>query len=803
MAKAKRRKPAPKKAPMITVQDEVKAPVKDSQGEDILYVENKRVRTDGSEPIPKRRRTSAKPRGPIVLAGPNGAAGRPNMDSAPGEGDAIRAEMEDADVRTKFAASLRSRAEGDFTRDVTQTERNKRNKFIVESLQATDPKAQKKRTVRKIERGIQTAKDKKFGITPERHEVYAAVRAKKITADQGKELLKPSPELTKKELGKVIRGALASEKTPTPKNTSVNRRGMTLINTATVSQSGTAPGGAPARPVGNDAGGQKVKVGPGMGAPLAVDPKTGKAPARRVMRPKRDILADRRRRKNKTPRLGTSNFDPNSSLVMGNRPDSDLVRERDRGQRKSKKGVNAASLVTAEQKQTYRSSLEPSRISEQLAPLFAKKETPSFTEVSQHFADKYVGGAISELGSVDAPVTIPGGMTDKAVAARGMYFAKVAQTHAIDARAKAMRKEQSSQALAAGKQLDSTLDDKKTGDREKLKALGAHSVTGGLYAADAEVREGIRKRDYELRKANKKARKAGRELSEDEIMNLPGISREEAVGLTPHEDATKALGERGGLAYYMGSTEKRGLTYNKGLKDAKIAEIAHHTRMPIPHVRNFINDHGIDVHKLHEDLSEQVYSPGHAKKAFVPTSDPLQTTEVVRFHKSGRVRTRKGRDAEGRNLPARWESIPTSPAKEGIPDSAIMSWVNKLGSLIHTNQSTRNLKGPNPYLAEEARHFGAHNKSVSQSVVEGTKFSVGSSGEVSLPTASRPGFTPGRKRRGAVPDVSFTGTEPKKTAGTQQVLQPADILAANIALSGQFRANRQGPKPPEPKTDAE
>ena len=143
-----------------------------------------------------------------------------------------------------------------------------------------------------------------------------------------------------------------------------------------------------------------------------------------------------------------------------------------------------------------------------------------------------------------------------------------------------------------------------------------------MCSSDLDVREAIRKRDYALRQATKKAKKAGRELSEDEIMDLPGVSREEAVGLTPHEDATKALGEKGNLPYYMGSTEKRGLTYNKGLKDTKIAEIAHHTRMPVSHVRNFINDHGIDVHKLHEDLSEQVYSPGHAKKAFRPTSDP-------------------------------------------------------------------------------------------------------------------------------------------------------------------------------------
>ena len=741
MAKAKRRKPAPKKAPMITVQDVEKAPVKDSQGEDILYEVNKRVRTDGTESIPKRK--------PVT-----------RLQSA----EEIRADFAGQEAKELGARQLAKSRNEDFTKDVTPAERNKRNAFIEEGIneakarEASGIKSAISRAQRKkTEAAIKTETTRQFGKTPTSIDVKRAVKGGHITSDEGKALLRPDKlsqedidrvtnesKLTRKETAGVIRNA----RTTTRTTSNVSKRGMRLIDTATVPLSGTAPGGAPARPVGNDAGGKPVNVGPGMGAPLAVDPKTGKAPTRRVMRPKADILRDRRRRKEKTPRLGTSNFDPNSSLVMGNRPDEDLVRQRDRGRRTSKKGVNTGTIISAEQKRTYRSSLEPSRLTEQLARASTNLGgKPSFTELSKHFADNYVGGHVSELGPVDAPVSLPGGMTDKAVAARQLYFAKVAQTNAIEARSKAMRREQSGKALAAGKQLDPTLDPKKAGEREKLKALGAHSVTGGLYAADSDVREAIRKRDYALRQATKKAKKAGRELSEDEIMDLPGVSREEAVGLTPHEDATKALGEKGNLPYYMGSTEKRGLTYNKGLKDTKIAEIAHHTRMPVSHVRNFINDHGIDVHTLHKDLSEQVYSPGHAKKAFRPTSDPIQTTEMVRFHPSGRVRTRRGRDAAGRNLPARWESIPTSPAKEGIPDSAIMSWVNKLGSLIHTNQATRNLKGPNPYLAEEARHFGAHKKSVSKSVAAGTAFTVGSDGAVSSPIAREERLTSGRTDR--------------------------------------------------------
>ena len=106
MAKAKRRKPAPKKAPMITVQDVEKAPVKDSQGEDILYEVNKRVRTDGTESIPKRK--------PVT-----------RLQSA----EEIRADFAGQEAKELGARQLAKSRNEDFTKDVTPAERNKRNAF--------------------------------------------------------------------------------------------------------------------------------------------------------------------------------------------------------------------------------------------------------------------------------------------------------------------------------------------------------------------------------------------------------------------------------------------------------------------------------------------------------------------------------------------------------------------------------------------------------------------------------------------------------------------------------------------------
>lgn len=413
------------------------------------------------------------------------------------------------------------------------------------------------------------------------------------------------------------------------------------LNTAIVPEAGTPSGQRPAAPYLGDGGhGGTIKIGRGAGAPLA---PRAKGQTRRELRSKENIKIARNRASNKIPKLGAGNLDYNASIIAGERPHEQLVREQKRGMG----GKRFTEMLAGGKQDSGMSYADTTDVRRLSAARTSIGGTSSDEDLARHIAKSSSAGYLKP-GSID-PVQLPGKMTDQAKLARTAFFGQQARQTDIDTKVRAATQSNKASARRAGHEINPNLSD------EKAEQLGATSGKHeGLYGTGKDVKSAIALRDRYVRKY-------GHKLSDEGMRNLPGVSREEAMELTPHADIERKSKT---LSYYLGQNSGGDTVYNKGLEKSKIAEIAHHTNHKASHVAAWVKSTGVDVHSLHKDLSEQVYDGGVAKKAWVPTDNPGQTHRMVEFHPSGRVKSRRGRDASGANLPRRFVPIQTNPGSD-------------------------------------------------------------------------------------------------------------------------------------------
>lgn len=95
----------------------------------------------------------------------------------------------------------------------------------------------------------------------------------------------------------------------------------------------------------------------------------------------------------------------------------------------------------------------------------------------------------------------------------------------------------------------------------------------------------------------------------------------------------------------------------RGVELNYMREISFGLEVEIQKMMNWIARGNIDVFFIHTIYAKQQYSEG-ARFAFVPKSDGY---ELVRWHPSGKIKTRHGRDSMGNNLGKRWVDIASSP----------------------------------------------------------------------------------------------------------------------------------------------
>lgn len=648
MAKNRTRKKAPKKAPMITV-------VEDG--------EKKRVRTDGSESVPKRI-SIIRPEDRSSHLGHKG--GRPKGDLAGVEGrvspEEAREILESGDSRAVGQAEFRKSQEGDFTKDVTPAVRAKREAFTAEGV-----KSSRRRDKLAVEQAI----DKKYGKAPDKEDVAEALRTKKINKAEAKGLL-TRDQLTPEEFKNVVG-------TSKPKSMRVSKKAMTAIETAAVPNAGTAPGNAPSGVYMGDGGhGGTMPIGRGSGAPEAEGVRV--AGKRRELRSKESIRAHKRHLGNKIPKMTAGNYDPNSAMYLGERPHEQLTRQQRRGMGA---GAKFTELLRsgADSGVSYHETTEPGRVDTAPRSIFPPKT--SIEDQARYLAGFSKKGYL-QPGSITPSPKAPSGNTDKDKLARTAFFGQQARQHAVNTKATSLRQTAISKARTKGfEELGLSKDLKSKDANVRARAMGSEQEaivrgaqqTGGLYGTGRDIKKAIAVRDRYVRKY-------GHKLSDEGINNLPGIDREQASELSATAQAEK---QAPSVNYYMGQNKAGDTRYNKGLADTKIAEISHHTGHKMSHVRSWLKETGLDVHQVHKDLTEQIYNPAVAKKAWVPTSDPVRTHRMVEFHPSGRIKSRRGRDASGANLPRRFVPIATNPGS----DAGTLTHTQYISGLIADHMETK------------------------------------------------------------------------------------------------------------------
>jgi hypothetical protein len=428
------------------------------------------------------------------------------------------------------------------------------------------------------------------------------------------------------------------------KSMRVNKAAMRGINTATVPEAGTPSGQRPAAAYLGDGGnGGTMRIGRGSGAPLADGKRV--AGNQRQLRSKENIRISRSRAANKIPKMGAGNYDPNNSLYAGDRPHEQLVREQKRGVG----GKKFTRMLTESNSSgvSYHETTDPSRISN-VTKLIAGQTGASVEGQARHIAKSSKAGYL-QPGSIGEQPALPIKNTDEAKMARTAFFGQQARQHDVNKKVTAMTKSNRSSAKNLGLKANPNASD------EEAIRLGATSGSHeGLYGAGKDVKKAIAVRDRYVRKY-------GHKLSDEGINNLPGIDREQAMEITANGAAEKKSKP---LNYYLGENSAGDTKFNKGIEKTKLQEIAYHTKQKVSHVSSWVKETGVDVHQLHKDLSSQVYDSGVAKKAWVPTSDPVQTHRMVEYHPSGRVKSRRGRTKEGANLPRHWTEIQKSPGSD-------------------------------------------------------------------------------------------------------------------------------------------
>ena len=380
------------------------------------------------------------------------------------------------------------------------------------------------------------------------------------------------------------------------------------LDTATIPSGPTRAGDRPSAPYLGDGGsGGTVTVGPRLGAPLAQrpgDPEAGaEGPRVEPRKQKRELRSKESRRlgykasQNKIPKLGSGTYDPNTSIYAGSPTGEKLAKQQRRGTG-SKRFTELVSGASSDV--TYRETTEPRLLSSGIVSKIADGNTDDVA-IARHLAKHSKSGYLKP-GSIETKaVELPEGTTDVAKMARMAFYGQQARQRDIDAGVNAAITTNKASARKLGLAIDPELTDA-AAERLGAKQPGHE----GLYGSSRDVKKAIAVRDRYVRKY-------GHKLSDEGIRNLPGVSREEAAGLTPHAEVERKTKT---LDYYMGAGKDGTVDYNKGLESTRIQELAAHLGHKPRHIAAWAKSRNIDIETLHKDVSEQVHDKGAKKKAW-------------------------------------------------------------------------------------------------------------------------------------------------------------------------------------------